>query len=46
MVLAPVLQKPLYSLGLYFLSYKIRELDYLPTKVLPACFDILSWSPK
>lgn len=42
----PTLQKPLCSLGLGFLSCKIRELDYLPPKVLPALPDILKLEPR
>lgn len=48
MVLASILQKPLNSSDLSFLSCKIRELDCLLSKVLPGptFSDILSWSPK
>lgn len=42
----PTLQKPLRSLGLSFLSCKIRDLDYLPPKVLPALSDILKLEPR
>lgn len=44
MVPVSVLQKTLQSLGLNFLSYKIRELNFLSAKVFlgPAFSDILS----
>lgn len=44
MVPVSVLQKTLQSLGLNFLSYKIRKLNFLSAKVFlgPAFSDILS----